>query len=199
MRVAVALLALAVAAGAGCGGGSSDTGAAKRTINADSQRRAKSMLLRLSDFPEGWRASAPDPVDKGGQANLRKCVGVDFFPQNVTGKATSPDFATGQTTDASSGATIVGSPAQAQDSFEQAAAVMSGPKVRDCVTKLFPPWILRRPLTDAARPAREDGCRTHGLRCLVEMPASASAAIESQLSHESATRAPSMARNPKGR
>jgi hypothetical protein len=137
MRVAVALLALAVAAGAGCGGGSSDTGAAKRTINADSQRRAKSMLLRLSDFPEGWRASAPDPVDKGGQANLRKCVGVDFFPQNVTGKATSPDFATGQTTDASSGATIVGSPAQAQDSFEQAAAVMSGPKVRDCVTKLF--------------------------------------------------------------
>lgn len=138
MRVAVALLALAVAAGAGCGGGgSSDTGAAKETINADSQRRAKSMLLRLSDFPEGWRASAPDPVDKGVQANLRKCVGVDFSTKNVTGEATSRDFATGQTTDASSGATIVGSPAQAQDRFEQAAAIMSGSKVKDCATKLF--------------------------------------------------------------
>ena len=87
MRVAVGLLALAVAAGAGCGGGGSfNTGAAKGTINADSQRRAKSMLLRLSDFPAGWRASAPDPVDKGGQANLRKCVGVDFSSRR-TGQA----------------------------------------------------------------------------------------------------------------
>jgi hypothetical protein len=139
MRVPVALVALAVAAGAGCGGGgSSDTGAAKGTINADSQRRAKSMLLRLSDFPAGWRASAPDPVDKGVQANLRKCVGIDFSTQNVTGKATSRDFGkTGQTTDAYSGATIVGSPAQAQDRFEQEEAIMSGSKVTDCATKLF--------------------------------------------------------------
>jgi hypothetical protein len=138
MRVAVALMALAIVAGAGCGGGgSSDTGAAKRTINADSQRRAKSMLLRLSDFPEGWRASASDPVDKGVQANLQKCVGVDFSTKNVTGKAASPDFGTGQWTDASSGATIVGSPAEAQQWFEQAAAIWRGSKVKDCVTKLF--------------------------------------------------------------
>jgi hypothetical protein len=138
MPVAIALLASAVAAGAGCGGeGSSDTGAAKRTINPDSQRRAKSMLLTLSDFPEGWRASAPDPEDKGGQAKLGKCLGVDFSNQNVTGKANSRDFATGQTTGAFSGATIVSSAAQAQDRFEQGVATISGSKAKDCVTKVF--------------------------------------------------------------
>ena len=60
-----------------------------------------------------------------------------FSNQNVTGKATSRDFATGQTTDASSGATIFGSPDQAQQRFEQAAASLSGSKAKDCVTKLF--------------------------------------------------------------
>jgi hypothetical protein len=78
-----------------------------------------------------------DTVDKGVQAKLRKCVGVDFSNKNVTGKATSRDFETGQTTDAFSGATIFGSPAQAQDRFEQEAAIMSGSKVEDCFTKLF--------------------------------------------------------------
>jgi hypothetical protein len=139
MRVAVALLALAVAAGAGCGGGgSSDTGAAKRTINADSQRRAKSMLLRLSDFPEGWRASAPEPEDKSGQAKFRKCLGVDYSNLNFTGDATSRDFKTGEATEASSEAQIAGSAAQAEDGFKQFATSLNSPKVKDCITKLIP-------------------------------------------------------------
>jgi hypothetical protein len=140
MRVAVALLAaLTLAAGAACGGGSEgNTGAAKRNINADDQRRAKSMLLGLADFPEGWRASAPEPENRGGQARFRRCVGVDYSSINLTGTARSRDFAMGQATEASSEAQIAATASQAQQGFQQLVAGMNGSKVKDCVEKLIP-------------------------------------------------------------
>jgi hypothetical protein len=139
MRAAAALLVAALGLVAGCGGGGkSDTGAPKRNINADAQRRAKSMVLTLSDFPDGWRASAPKPEDVGGDAKFRKCLGVDFSSLNLTGDAKSRDFAMGDTTEASSEAQIAGSAAQAQKAFQQFASSMSRPKVKDCVKKLIP-------------------------------------------------------------
>src|SRR5262249_12560647 len=139
MRVAVALLIVTLVAGTGCGGGgSNNSGAAKRSINADAQGRAKSMLLQLADFPEGWRASYPSPEDRGGQAKFRKCLGVDYSSINLTGDARSRDFAKGDTAQASSEAQIAGSAAQARQGFEQFATSMNGSKVKDCVKKLIP-------------------------------------------------------------
>jgi hypothetical protein len=139
MRLAVALLIAALAAATGCGGGgTSDTRSAKKNISADSQGRAKSMLLRLSDFPEGWRASAPKPEDVGGERKFRKCLGVDFSNLTLTGDATSRDFAMGDSTEASSDAQITGSSAQAREGFRELATALSSNAVKDCVTKLIP-------------------------------------------------------------
>ena len=54
-----AVLALLASA---CGGdqmGGGDVGAPVRDIQAEAQETAESIVLELSDFPNGWRASAP--------------------------------------------------------------------------------------------------------------------------------------------
>jgi hypothetical protein len=82
MRVAVAPALAVVAVASGCGrGGDSNSGAAKRTIAPDAQAQAKAINLRLSDFPDGCRASTPEE-DTTGQSKFRKCIGADY--SNVT-------------------------------------------------------------------------------------------------------------------
>ncbi len=59
--LASALVLLASGCGGGGGdSGGSDEGAPVREIQAEAQQTAESIVLELSDFPNGWRASAPE-------------------------------------------------------------------------------------------------------------------------------------------
>src|SRR3954462_8359976 len=103
--VAALLMAAVLAGCGGGGGGNRGTLRAKHKISPDAQRQAKSMLLKLSDFPDGWRASA-GAQDVAGQRKFRKCIGVNYADLTLTGDATSKDFAMGESTTANSEAQI---------------------------------------------------------------------------------------------
>lgn len=118
------------ACGGNGGGGGGDDTASKRAIEHEAQKRAESSVLKLADFPNGWRASAPE--DEGGQEKFNKCMGVDLSGLTKIGDADSQDFATGQSTQASSSAVIYKSDQQAEDAISEAAAAMSGSAAEGC-------------------------------------------------------------------
>jgi hypothetical protein len=135
MRVAVALIAVAFATGGtACGGGGSSEGrgAAKREITADAQAQAKAINLRLSDFPDGWRASTPDE-DTAGEKKFRKCIGADDSDVTLIGDATSKDFAQGESAEASSEAQITKTADQAAAGMEKLKTGIGGPRTKDCL------------------------------------------------------------------
>jgi hypothetical protein len=124
---------VALAAGTACGGGGdSGSGAAKREIAADAQEQAKAINLRLSDFPDGWRASTPDE-DTAGQRKFRKCIGADYSDVTLIGEASSKDFAQGESAQASSEAQITKNVAQATDGMNRLAEALAGSATKDCV------------------------------------------------------------------
>jgi hypothetical protein len=131
--LAVAVLAAATACG---GGGGSDTRAAKRAINRDAQQQAESINLRLSDFPDGWRAS-PSTSDAAAQKKFRKCIGVDLSTVTLTGDASSKDFAKGDNTSASSQAQISETASQAIDGMKRVSRGLSSAETKDCVRKFI--------------------------------------------------------------
>jgi hypothetical protein len=95
MRAAVALAVAVLTVATACGGGGdSNSGAAKSTITPSAQAQAKAINLRLSDFPDGWRASTPEE-DTTGQSKFRKCIGADNSNVTLIGDANSKDFAQG--------------------------------------------------------------------------------------------------------
>lgn len=121
----------------GCGGGSdSSSGAAKRTITPGAQAQAKTINLRLSDFPDGWRASTRDE-DTAGQSKFRKCIGADYSDITFIGDASSKDFAKSEGTEASSNVQIAETGAQAIDATRRLATAMGGRGTKDCVRDLF--------------------------------------------------------------
>jgi hypothetical protein len=133
MRAAVALMVTVLAVGTACGGGGdSNGGAAKREIAADAQEQAKAINLRLSDFPDGWRASTPDE-DTAGQKKFRKCIGADYSDVTLIGDASSKDFAQGESARASSRAGITKTAAQAADTMRRLATGLAEPGTKDCV------------------------------------------------------------------
>ena len=122
--------------GAGDGGGGDDT-ASERAIEPEAQERAESIVLKLADFPDGWRASAPEEEDSAADEEFNKCIGTDFSGLTEIGDANSQDFATGDSTEASSEATIFKSDQQAEDGMSELAAGMSGSAVEDCFQDLI--------------------------------------------------------------
>lgn len=133
MRAApVIAVVLALGATACGGGGGTDTRAAKREIDPASQEQAKSMVLRLSDFPTGWRASRPSS-DEAGQKTFRKCLGVDYSDVTLRADANSKDFANGESTTASSEIQITADEADASQGFKHLSRAMGGSAVADCV------------------------------------------------------------------
>jgi hypothetical protein len=126
---AVVLLA-APACGGNGGGDDGDDTAAGSAIVPEAQERAESIVLKLADFPDGWRASAPE--DEGGQEEFNKCMGVDLSELTKIGDADSQDFAMGESTQAQSTAVIYESDQQAEDAISEAAAGMSGSAAEDC-------------------------------------------------------------------
>jgi hypothetical protein len=123
----VAIVLLAIVASAGCGGGSDndDGSAAQTAIEADAQERAESIVLQLSDFPDGWRASTPDEEDAEGQEKFRACIGVDYSNFTRTGDAESRDFAMSNA-EALSEVVVFADEEEARAAIEEFAAGMSG-------------------------------------------------------------------------
>ena len=141
MRYSAALVAAAAAvlvatpACGGNGGGGGDDTASASAIEPEAQKRAESIVLKLADFPNGWRASVPEE-DNSGQDKFNKCIGADYSGLTKIGDAESKDFATGESTEASSDATIFKSDQQAEDGMSELAAGMSGSATEDCFQAL---------------------------------------------------------------
>lgn len=131
MRIAAAVLGVVVAAGTACGGnGNGDRTAAGSAIEPEAQKRAESVVLTLSDFPTGWRASAPEE-EEGGE-ELRKCIGIDYSGLTRIGDADSKDFAMGESTEASSQASVFENERQAEDWMKEYSKGMNSNTVEDC-------------------------------------------------------------------
>ena len=124
--------------GANTGGGNTDPFAVKHEKDPVAQQRAKATLLKLSDFPDGWRAFAVSPSqDKSGQRNLRNCLGVDYSDLTVIGDAPSREFAMGEDASADSETQIFASEAQASDALRRFSDGMAGSKIKDCFKRLL--------------------------------------------------------------
>lgn len=107
MRRLVVLALSCVAVTACGGGGESSEGSSdvQRAIEPAAQERAESMLLTLSDFPDGWRAEEPAEEGEESEEAFRRCVGADFSGFTVVGDARSDEFAMEEAR-ASSGARV---------------------------------------------------------------------------------------------
>ena len=131
--VSVGILALTLGLlASGCGGsddgdgGDADSGAtgdersATRDIRAEAQRRAEAIVLQLSDFPTGWRASAhesgPDTANE-----FYECLGADYSRFTITGDADSQDFAMGESTHVESGVRVYETERDAEGAFAEGA------------------------------------------------------------------------------
>jgi hypothetical protein len=141
------LFALGVALiGSGCGGGddgggeatpepipTSDVGATTSTVATTSisddraGELATSMLLRLSDFPTGWRAQ-PASDEEG-------CAGIEEVTKkfDALGKAESDDFVQGQATQAGSQAALFGDEKTAMDVLNYVEETIQSEEFRDCI------------------------------------------------------------------
>jgi hypothetical protein len=137
-RLALALfLGLALIASS-CGGDGNESGggtASKRAIETEAQERAEAIVLKLADFPDGWRASAPE--DEGGGDDFRNCIGLDYSALTVTGEAESDDFAMGEATEVQSEALVYASDAEAETALDEFSDGLGSTAVEDCVKDLY--------------------------------------------------------------
>lgn len=131
-----ALLGGAVACGGKDGGGGSDgEREATRAIQPEAQEYAQSLILTLSDFPDGWRQRQADD-ETTGREEFRACLGVDLSPFTITGEAESDDFLIGEYAEVSSAADVFKSEQMASDAFAEAAAGYDSEEADACMTEL---------------------------------------------------------------
>jgi hypothetical protein len=135
--IRLGLVLVLLAGVSACGGGDSaeesvDTngGASSVEIDEASQERAEAIVLQLSDFPTGWRASAAEK-DEEGAKKLRECIGVDYSALTRKGEATSQDFAKDES-EASSDAAVFAGEGQASAWMEEYTRGMNGSGAEDC-------------------------------------------------------------------
>jgi hypothetical protein len=127
--VVVVLLILTAACGGGDGGGGE--GEAERAIEDGAQQRAEGVVLQLSDFPDGWRASPTEEEDDRAD-EFRECIGVDYSTVTIIGEAQSDDFAQ-DSAEASSDAAVFETEAEATASFEELVGGMESESVNECL------------------------------------------------------------------
>jgi hypothetical protein len=133
-------IALACAAVSACGGdGESNEGSSdfQRAIEPEAQAQAESMLLQLTDFPDGWRAEEPAEEDEEGDGAFRDCLGVDFSTFTIIGDARSDDFSTGETATASSEAEVFASEQMAAEAVAQFAEALDSEQADTCMTDVL--------------------------------------------------------------
>jgi hypothetical protein len=133
LSIAAALGVILVCAACGGGGTNEDDTAARRAIQQAAQDRAEAIVLKLSDFPNDWRASAHEEDADDANAT-RKCIGVDYSGHTIIGEAPSDDFAMGNA-EINAEVQVLESDSQASDGYEQFAESMSGDLIEDCLQK----------------------------------------------------------------
>jgi hypothetical protein len=134
------VLALSCAAVSACGGdGESNEGSSdfQRAIEPEAQAQAESMLLQLTDFPDGWRAEEPEEEDEEGDEAFRDCLGVDYSTFTVIGDGQSDDFAMGETTSASSDAEVFESEQMAAEAVARFTQALDGEEADTCMADLL--------------------------------------------------------------
>jgi hypothetical protein len=139
MQRAVILTAVLASALAllGCGGGdgdgdggSGDERDAVRDIQSVAQETAEAIVLDLSDFPNGWRASASEATQDTNELN--KCFGVDYSGLTVTGEAESETFAMGENAEALSESKVYETEQESADASAEYARGLESPGAEDC-------------------------------------------------------------------
>jgi hypothetical protein len=109
------------------GGATSSTATTTSISEGQAEELATSMLLRLSDFPTGWRAQPPS--DEEGCAGLEEVT--ERF--DALGKAESDDFVQGEATEAGSGAGLFGDEKTAMDALNYVEETIQSEEFRDCI------------------------------------------------------------------
>jgi hypothetical protein len=137
VRLSFVLVLIAGVSACGGGGGGKEesggsSGASTVEIDAAAQERAEAVVLQLSDFPTGWRASAAEEEDEDGAKKLRECIGVDYSGITRTGEADSQDFAQGSSMEASSSASVFADEDQASAWWDEYSRGMSSSGAEDC-------------------------------------------------------------------
>jgi hypothetical protein len=90
------------------------------------------MVLQLSDFPEGWRASSPEPADVR-QDEVNTCIGLDYSGITITGEAASQEFAMGESAEIDSETRVYASTQEAETASQKyLAAFADDATVEDC-------------------------------------------------------------------
>jgi hypothetical protein len=151
MKSALGFMVLAVLAVAGgCGGGSESASTEVETVTivetagtstagtttgvtkSQAERLVKSMLLRLSDFPTGWRGEPPDDSDEG-------CSGIEKLSDryDLLAKADSDDFAQGESTRAHSTSSLFPDEEAARDALNYVEGSIQSERYRDCLVDFF--------------------------------------------------------------
>jgi hypothetical protein len=138
MRMLACIGGASLVLAAACGGGDDgDATKAERAIKPEAQNRAESIVLKLSDFPDGWRASSPEDGDEQDEESFRKCLGVDYSEFTITGDAESSDFAMGETAEASSEAQIFAREGEAAVALEAFSEGMRSEAINECMQELL--------------------------------------------------------------
>jgi hypothetical protein len=139
MRVMLTIVAVAVAASVACGGDRSGTSKgtrAERAIQTEAQARAESIVLALTDFPDGWRALSSEDT-QAVEAQFRTCLGTDYSTLTIIGDADSKDFAIEDATDVSSSATVYASEGQAKEALQEYSDGMESDAAEDCFREVI--------------------------------------------------------------
>jgi hypothetical protein len=134
--LALTLSCLAISACGGDGDGDDESSLVQRAIEPEAQARAESMLLTLSDFPDGWRAGPAEEDEQGDEA-FNDCVGVDYSAFTIIGEARSDDFAMGEAAEASSEAEVFETEEMAAAAVAEFSQGFSSDEASDCISASF--------------------------------------------------------------
>lgn len=139
MRRAVAITILCLSLSA-CGGDGDDGAGGtdfQRSIEPEAQEQAESLVLTLSDFPDGWRTSRAEEEDEENESAFRECAGVDYSAFTIVGEAESEDFAMGETAEASSEADVFESEDTAAAAVSEFSEGFSSDEANACMNEFL--------------------------------------------------------------
>jgi hypothetical protein len=125
------------------GGATTTTAASTATTGvsvAADKATARALLLRLSDLPDGWRATQhrQDAFDKSANEQLAACVGRPSPETYTTVDLFSPDFSMGN-----AGVFSEAELVKTADDFKADAAAVRGPRFASCVKRILAKFAPR--------------------------------------------------------
>jgi hypothetical protein len=150
-RRVVGVLVILATLSFGCAGDGDDSEATVSTPSTtadedaserqtDDQDLAEAIVLKESDLPEDldW-TSTPSEADAEGESAMRSCLGLP--PASGSPSAESPTFSIGDVTRVDSEAIV----SRSVGSANEVSAVITSPKLVDCVRARFEAQILEQP------------------------------------------------------